>query len=67
MAQIRDPKSHSSESRMPAYDDSKISNDDLKSLAEYLESLKGDEGGEPRDAGSKSDGDSGVEIRQPGP
>jgi hypothetical protein len=57
MAQIRDPKSHNPESRMPAYDESKISNDDLKSLAEFLESLKGDEGGEQGDAESNSDGD----------
>ena len=60
MAQIRDPKSHNSESHMPAYDDSKISHDDLKSLAEFLESLKGDEDGEQRDVESKSDGHSGV-------
>jgi mono/diheme cytochrome c family protein len=66
MAQIRDPKSHSPESHMPAYNESKISTDDLKSLAEFLASLKGDEGGEQRDVESKSDGDSGVEIRRPG-
>jgi len=63
IAQIRDPKSHNRESRMPAYDESRISNDDLKSLAEFLESLKGDGGG---DADSRSDPDRGIEIRPPG-
>jgi len=37
--QIRNPKSHRPNSRMPAYD-RKVNADDLKSLAEYLASLK---------------------------
>ena len=62
MAQIRDPRSHSPESHMPPYNESKISTDDLKSLAEFLESLKGDEDGEQRDAEPESEGDSGCEC-----
>ena len=36
--QIRDPKSHKADARMPAFD--KINDEDLRSLAEYLASLK---------------------------
>lgn len=39
-AHIRDPKSHSPYSRMPASGPDKISDTDLKALAEYLASLK---------------------------
>ncbi len=38
--QIRNPRSHRPNSRMPAYPEDKISSDDLRSLAEYLASLK---------------------------
>jgi mono/diheme cytochrome c family protein len=39
-AHVRNPKTHKAGSRMPAYPESKISDDDLKTLAEYLASLK---------------------------
>lgn len=39
IAHIRNPKSHKPESRMPAFD-GKISQEDLKALAEYLASLQ---------------------------
>lgn len=39
-AHIRDPKSHSPYSKMPASGPAKISDTDLKALAEYLASLK---------------------------
>jgi mono/diheme cytochrome c family protein len=37
---IRDPKAHAAQSRMPRYPESKISQTDLKVLADYLASLK---------------------------
>lgn len=37
-AQIKDPKTHNPNSKMPAFD--KISEDDLKTLSDYLASLK---------------------------
>jgi hypothetical protein len=37
---VRDPQSHNPRSRMPKYDESKISAEDLKALSEYLASLK---------------------------
>jgi mono/diheme cytochrome c family protein len=39
MEHVRDPKSHKPESRMPSFE-GKISEDDLRALAEYLASLK---------------------------
>jgi mono/diheme cytochrome c family protein len=38
--QIRDPRSHRPASRMPPYGEDKISREDLRSLAQYLASLK---------------------------
>jgi mono/diheme cytochrome c family protein len=38
--QIRDPHSHRPNSRMPDYGDDKLSREDLRSLSEYLASLK---------------------------
>ncbi len=40
MAFIRDPKSQKPEARMPKFDDSKISQQELRALAEFLASLK---------------------------
>jgi mono/diheme cytochrome c family protein len=37
---VRDPKTHKAQSRMPAYPETKISDADLKTLSEYLASLK---------------------------
>jgi mono/diheme cytochrome c family protein len=37
---IRNPKAHKPNIRMPAYDESKIKEEDLGALAEYLASLK---------------------------
>lgn len=39
-AHVRNPKTHKAKSSMPAYPESKIGNDDLTMLAEYLASLK---------------------------
>ena len=39
MQHIRDPKSHTPDSRMPPFE-GKIEEDDLRALAEYLASLK---------------------------
>jgi mono/diheme cytochrome c family protein len=40
MAYIRNPKDQKPDARMPAFDESKINDDDLRTLAEYLTSLK---------------------------
>lgn len=40
MAHVRNPQAHRPESRMPAYGPEKINDNDLRSLAEYLASLK---------------------------
>src|SRR5262249_8740540 len=40
MAFIRDPKSQKPDARMPRFDDSKLSQQELRALAEYLASLK---------------------------
>ena len=44
MAHVRNPKTHKPESTMPPYDENKINDNDLRALAEFLASLKGDEG-----------------------
>lgn len=45
---IRNPKAHKPESRMPAYGEDRINNEDLQALAEFLASLKGDEAGDAK-------------------
>ena len=40
MEHVRDPKSHTPSSRMPGYGEDRISAKDLRSLGEYLASLK---------------------------
>lgn len=40
MDHVRNPKSHKPESNMPAFDQSKLTDADLKSLGDYLASLK---------------------------
>jgi mono/diheme cytochrome c family protein len=40
MAHIRNPKTHKPDSRMPAFPESKINDEDLRHLAGYLASLK---------------------------
>ena len=40
MQHIRNPQAHKPQSRMPAFGPEKINDEDLKSLAEYLASLK---------------------------
>ena len=52
---IRNPKTHKPESRMPAYDENRINNEDLQALAEFLASLKGEEGGEANEEPAKAD------------
>jgi cbb3-type cytochrome oxidase cytochrome c subunit len=39
-AHVRNAKAHKADSRMPAFGPEKISEDDLKSLVEFLASLK---------------------------
>jgi cbb3-type cytochrome oxidase cytochrome c subunit len=39
-AHVRDPKSHNARSGMPKYDEARINDTDLKTLAEFLASLK---------------------------
>jgi mono/diheme cytochrome c family protein len=41
IAHVRNAKAHNPRSRMPAYDENKISATDMKALADYLTSLKG--------------------------
>jgi cbb3-type cytochrome oxidase cytochrome c subunit len=55
MAHVRNPKTHKPESRMPAYDENKINNEDLQALAEFLASLNGEEGGEAKEEPDKVD------------
>ena len=45
---VRNPKAHKPESRMPAYGEDRINNEDLQALAEFLASLKGDETGDAK-------------------
>jgi cbb3-type cytochrome oxidase cytochrome c subunit len=52
MAHVRSPKTHNPESTMPPYDENKINDNDLRALAEFLASLKGDEGGEAKEGGT---------------
>jgi mono/diheme cytochrome c family protein len=40
MAHIRDPKAHKPQSRMPAFNDQRLNDADLRALAEFLASLK---------------------------
>jgi mono/diheme cytochrome c family protein len=40
MEHVRNPKAHKPDSKMPPFDENKISDQDLRTLAEYLASLK---------------------------